>query len=151
MKKIRFYLVLCCIAVLVNSKASSQVICKWKASFVISDIRVMGKLETKVLSSLQIDVQNEGTCVWKKNEVYMKAKVHTVPRGADKSDAEASFNTSQKFYLNNDHVTKGGTGRFILKFDQIGVEGMYVLELVVINKAGEEISKPVQYRLKYTD
>lgn len=125
--------------------------CTWKATIATSDVSIIGRKETKTVNSLQVDAENAGTCPWEKNEVYMKISVITVPRGINKSDAEDFFKAGQKFYINNGHVTKGGTGRFVAKLDQIEVAGMYVLQVAIYNKANKEIGSSSTLRFAYSD
>jgi hypothetical protein len=126
-------------------------ICSWKAAIATSDVTIIGRKETKTAISLQVDADNNGTCIWEKNEVYMKVSVTTVPVGVAKSDAEDIFKAGQKIYLNNGHVTKGGTGRFIAKLDHVDVAGMYVLEVAIYNKANKEIGSSSTIRFRFTD
>lgn len=137
-------------ASLISTKTIAQVqsvsnnICVWDADFSESDIKHSpSKLESRVSPTFQFDATNKGTCVWRKNEVYVKVTVKKTPKSVSSSEANSIFKTSQKFYLNNDYVTKGGSGRFIMKFNSVVDAGPYELEFVIMNKDGKRISDEV--------
>lgn len=150
MKKISV-LVFIFLAGVLYSQGQPPKYCTWKASVATSNVKLTNGAKAKITNTLQVDADNEGTCVWEKNEVYMKISVTTMPKGVNKSDAEDIFKAGQKFYLNNGHVTKGGTGRFIAKIGAVEIEGMYVVEVAIYNKAGKEIGSSSTIRFRYSD
>lgn len=134
------------------TKSFGQPVCTWDADFSESDIdHSPSRLESRVSPTFQIDANNKGTCVWRKSEVYMKVTVKKSPKTVSSSEASSIFKTSQKFYLNNDYVTKGGTGRFIMRFSSVVDAGPYELEFVIMNKDGKRISDPIAVIYQFTD
>jgi len=126
--------------------------CTWDADFSESDIDYSpSRLEARVSPTFQVDASNKGTCVWRKSEVYMKVTVKKSPKTVSSSEAASIFKTSQKFYLNNDYVTKGGTGRFIMRFNAVVDAGPYELEFVIMNKDGKRISDPIAVIYQFAD
>jgi hypothetical protein len=127
-------------------------ICVWDADFSESDIKHSpSKLESRVSPTFQFDATNKGTCVWRKSEVYVKVTVKKSPKTVSSSEANSIFKTSQKFYLNNDYVTKGGSGRFIMKFNSVVDPGPYELEFVIMNKEGKRISDAIAVIYQFAD
>jgi len=157
MKRILFSLLLLA-GLVTGNKSHGQIhainsgICVWDADFSESDIKHSpSKLESRVSPTIQFDATNKGTCVWRKSEVYVKVTVKKSPKTVSSSEANSIFKTSQKFYLNNDYVTKGGSGRFIMKFNSVVDAGMYELAFVIMNKEGKRISDEIEVFYQFVD
>ena len=125
--------------------------CEYKADFQTNDIDVVGSLESKVTSQVQIAIENKGSCTWKKNEVYMQVLVYTGPRGFNKSEAFNTFKTRVKHQMNTDNITSGRAAKFIIRFDPVEMEGLYRLGFSLYGKGGKLIHGPVTKDLRYTD
>lgn len=125
--------------------------CEYKADFSGGDIDVVGSLESKVTSQVQIAVENKGSCTWKKSEVYMQVMVYTGPRGFNKSEAFTNFKTRAKHQMNIDNITPGRAAKFIIRFDPVEMEGLYRLGFTLYGKGGKIIHGPVTKDLRYTD
>ena len=53
--------------------------------------------------------------------------------------------------MNNDYVTKGGSGRFIMKFNSVVDAGIYELSFVIMNKEGKRISDEIEAVYQFED
>ncbi|MGQ0738075.1 MAG: hypothetical protein ACT4OJ_03355 [Bacteroidota bacterium] len=125
--------------------------CEYKGKFTTNDIDVVGSLEAKVTSQVQIPIENEGSCTWKKNEVYMQVLFYAGPRGTDKSECYTIFKTRAKHQMNTDNITPGRAAKFVIRFDPVEVEGTYRLGFSLIGKNGKVVCGPITKNLSYND
>lgn len=117
--------------------------CEYKADFKTSGIDVIGTLESRVTSKVQIPVENKGTCTWKKNEVYMQVLFYAGPRGFNKSGGYNIFKTRAKHQMQTDNISPGRAAKFIIQFDAVEMNGLYRIAFSLIGKNGKIICGPV--------
>lgn len=123
--------------------------CEYKADFKTSDIDVIGNLESRVTSKVQIPIENKGTCTWKKNEVYMQVLFYTGPKGFNKSEGYNIFKTRAKHQMQTDNITPGRAAKFTIQFDAVEMNGLYRLGFSLVGKNGKIICGPIPKDLKY--
>lgn len=125
--------------------------CKWGAEFDQSDIQIKSKLVERVSANIIVSVENIGTCVWKKNEVYLNIKVMTKPPRS--ASVSAIFKEGVKHPLYIDNIANGETGVFRITFNPLPdvPEGaQYGLQFTLMYK-GKVVGSPVNKYLKYED
>lgn len=107
-------------------RSFSQCPCSVKAEFDASDIRALTKLEWKVSGDFMITVENNGTCGWDKDKVWVQIETKVRPREADQSAVDRSFKKLVKHYMTSGSVCQPGeTAGFKIRFDSPPYPGRY--------------------------
>lgn len=114
--------------VLFFSGARAQCPCRSFAELTDADISIP-RLTWKTTADFIVKVKNRGSCGWEKDKVYIMVDVTVWPRESKESDANRTFMTTKKFYMDDDVVLLGSEAEFRLRFDPPVYPGRYQIDV----------------------